>query len=363
MQGTPKRERDSRSLASEARFRQYLAEQGAEPLDDWLGVTAWHRVRCAAGHGLVIRPHKALRLARLCRACKPPARSGRSRQAEARFRARLTELGAELLDEWRGAAKPHRVSCAAGHESFPRPGDVANGTGICVTCSGLDTRQVEATFRSRLNDLGWTLIEPRWLGATRAHLIRCEIGHEMRKLASSVLGKAPSCLVCIRRDPATAEAAFRLAVSRFGGEVLEPKWLGTEKPHRVRCAQGHVVTPRPHALAGGQGMCRKCKGKDPTAFYIAAGAVGMKLGVTSGDGSRRLDRHKRDGFIEVVRLIVGLPSDEAPTIERVCLSAMADAGIAPIRGREYFPTEALPVALDVVDGWFPKTARLPGVAA
>ncbi|MGX6605672.1 hypothetical protein ACWKSP_26590 [Micromonosporaceae bacterium Da 78-11] len=86
-------------------------------------------------------------------------------------------------------------------------------------------------------------------------------------------------------------------------------------------------------------------------FYIVAGENGIKLGVSSGDAKFRLGTHRLDGYAEVVRLLVGLPGDEAPTLERTCISAMSDAGIPPNRGREYFPLDALPIAVDIADGW------------
>jgi hypothetical protein len=57
--------------------------------------------------------------------------------AEARFRARLAELAAVLLEvRWLGARTPHRVRCAAGHECAPRPDHVVSGAGPCRICAG-----------------------------------------------------------------------------------------------------------------------------------------------------------------------------------------------------------------------------------
>src|SRR5437867_2051498 len=93
------------------------------------------------------------------------ARSARSLAAEAKFRARLAELGATLLEpRWLGANTPHRVRCAAGHECSPRPGSVRCGRGGCRVCAGNDPATAEVAFRARLAELGATLLEPRWLG-------------------------------------------------------------------------------------------------------------------------------------------------------------------------------------------------------
>jgi len=351
MHDTRALKRDKRSLASEARFREHVSNHGGELLDDWLGVTAWHSVRCTEGHELKLQPHKAVRKSRLCRFCQPPKRSTRSISSEKRFYARLEDLGAQLLEPWSGACHPHRVRCSLGHVGFPRPSDVLNGCGPCSACSGRDTRHAESAFLRRLQEFGCRSISPGWHGSQHRYMIRCSRGHEAAQLATLVINGAHPCRICQGNTSAAAEHAFRTTVAKLGGEVLETEWLGSETPHAVRCPKGHVVTPRPHALTGGQGLCRKCKGLDWNAFYVVAGVAGIKFGITSRDGKQRLGRHKRAGYTEVVRLLTGMQPDEAPTLERVCLAAMADAKIAPIRGREYFPIEALPLALDIIDGW------------
>lgn len=356
MQSTRKGERNKRSRAAEAAFRDYVSSRGAELLDDWLGAIAWHRVRCAAGHECRIKPNKMHRN-RLCQTCEPVKRKSDSVRAEADFRKRLELAGVELLEPWLGTKFPHRARCQEGHDCLPHPNEVLRGGGACVACSGRDTQVAAEAFRRKLEELGCTLLDTRWRGTAHRYLIRCAQGHEGRKRPSLVTSGGRPCSVCSGRDSATAEAAFRSTVRELGGEVLEAVWLGVNRPHRVRCVRGHFSTPLPGNVHRGQGLCQKCRGLEWTAFYVVTGARGVKLGVTSRDGSQRLNAHKRDGYHQVVRLILDLPDGEALTVERVCLNAMADAGIAPIRGREYFPPEALPVAIDIVDGWFPEISK------
>ena len=219
-------------------------------------------------------------------------RSAASLRAEAAFRARVEELGGEVLYEaWGGARKGHRIRCAEGHESTPHPTHVQNGGGICRACAG--------------------------------------------------------------RDPSAAEAAFRARVKELGGEVLEPAWLGSAKPHRVRCPEGHEGAPLPSGVQGGGGICRVCAGKAWDVFYVVADEINdtVKFGITSGNPRRRLGAHARDGFDSVIRLVEGLPGDLAPRLERAVLAALRDAREEPVRGREYFPARVLGLVLDVVDGW------------
>jgi hypothetical protein len=153
-----------------------------------------------------------------------------------------------------------------------------------------------------------------------------------------------------KRDPATAWADFRAHVEMLGGIVVEPKWLGLLRPHRVICAEGHACAPYPTRVFQGVGICRTCAGKVWDRFYVvvspSAGAV--KFGVTSGDVRSRLHDHRVAGYAEVIRLLELVGADE---LERATLGALRLAELSPVKGREYFDLSALPVILDVVDHW------------
>lgn len=57
--------------------------------------------------------------------------------AMAAFRARVAELGGEVLEPtWLGNGTPHRIRCARGHECTPSPSSVQQGNGICRMCAG-----------------------------------------------------------------------------------------------------------------------------------------------------------------------------------------------------------------------------------
>ncbi len=129
----------ARSLAAEDRFRVRLAELDATLLEpEWLGVEAPHRVRCAAGHECWPWPSSTLAGKGICRRCVTEGQihNRLARLAEDRFRVRLAELDATLLEPWRGCQEPHRVRCAAGHECWPRPLSVSSGQGVCRYCAG-----------------------------------------------------------------------------------------------------------------------------------------------------------------------------------------------------------------------------------
>ncbi len=277
---------------------------------------------------------------------------------EAAFRTRVAELGGVVLEpSWLGARRPHQVRCAAGHDCAPRPYDVGvKGHGPCRVCAVASARRserslaAEAAFRARVAELGGVVLEPSWLGVDSPHRVRCAAGHECSPTPNGMSAEQGLCRVCAGNDPATAEAAFRARVAELGGVVLEPSWLGANRPHRVRCAAGHECSPCPASVRSGHGLCRVCAGMQWDRFYVVVNraAARVKLGITSGLGQSRLARHRSAGYFEVVR---SLAVPGANDLERAVLSTLSLGGVRPVRGREYFDVSALGLVLDVVDAW------------
>lgn len=190
------------------------------------------------------------------------ARRANSIAAEAAFRERLAELGATLLEpEWLGSQGKHRARCAAGHDCYPRPQNLREGQGPCITCAGQNPALLAGAFRARLAEIGATLLEPAWLGTMRKHHVRCSAGHDCYPKPNALQQGRGICITCARRDPAASEAAFRVRLAELGAELLEP-YAGSGVSHRVRCAAGHEGHPRPSDVAKGDGICRVCAGKD-----------------------------------------------------------------------------------------------------
>lgn len=283
----------------------------------------------------------------MCRTCA----GNDPRQAEAKFRAHLVELGATLLEpNWLGNMAPHRVRCAAGHDCTPRPGNVGQGEGVCRTCAGKDPKVAEAAFRAKLTEVGATLLEPTWLGANRSHRVRCVVGHESTPRPAYVRDGGGICRTCSGMDPRLAQAAFRSRLAELGATLLEPTWRGANTPHQVRCAAGHHCTPRPASLRDGGGVCPTCAGREWDVLYVVTDDLEVvKFGITFGDPRRRLRVHQRDGLDQVIRLFTGLPDGVARPLEDNIKAALRDAREEPVRGREYFPLRALPLILDLVD--------------
>ncbi|MQS17623.1 hypothetical protein F7Q99_36910 [Streptomyces kaniharaensis] len=348
--------------AAEQAFRARVAELGGTVLESaWLGAMKPHRIRCAEGHEGAPRPHDvASKGSGICRAC-----GGRDpEQAWSAFRARVKELGGTVLEPvWLGALTPHRALCAAGHPCTPRPASVQQGGGLCMACRNdrpgntariaRVTAAAEQAFRARVQELGGTVVEPVWLGNNRPHRVVCRSGHACAPRPAAVQQGQGLCRVCAGNDPASCEQAFRARVAQFGGTVLEPVWLGRDTPHRILCPAGHRVTPQPGNVLQGAGMCRLCAGKTWDVFYVVAddNRGWIKFGVTSGDPAHRLNTHARTGFTRTIRRLTNLPDGTALELERSVLATLRRADEWPVFGREYYDNAVEALVLDLVDNY------------
>lgn len=206
-------------------------------------------------------------------------------------------------------------------------------------------------FLAHVEMLGGSVLEGRWLGSTHPHQIVCAAGHESYVRPNNLKNGQGACRSCAGRDPWTTETEFRKVVSAAGACVLG-SYKGTHTPVKIRCIEGHIVSPNPRSLLRGTGVCRVCAGSSWDVFYIVIddAAQVIKFGITSRDGRARLSDHARDGFTRVEMLRTGLPGSVAPDTEREVKRLLAARGARPVRGREYFPLAWLPTVLEVAAG-------------
>ncbi|MER7835311.1 hypothetical protein ABTY98_05210 [Streptomyces sp. NPDC096040] len=352
---TPTR-RSERSRRAEAAFRARLAELGATLLEPaWLGAGKAHRVRCVNGHECLPRPAMVASGRGVCRRC-PGARSDtaaakfRARLAE--LGVTLVDVEWRGCAEYYRAICPKGHECAYSPNQLSRGRGGCQTCGMERTIAARMTK-AEAAFRARLTEVGATLLDGGdYLGSETRHRAVCSAGHECSPRPVDVARGANVCRICAQRDPHAAEQAFRQRLADLGATLLEAKWFGNKVPHRVICAAGHECRPMPnHAMR--YGICLKCRGRDTNAFYVLTNedAELLKFGITSGDGRRRFADHAADGFTTVHRLLTELPDGVAPALERHVIATLKLAGERPVRGREYFPDRARALVLDVVDNY------------
>jgi hypothetical protein len=125
---------DSHSSERASReFRERVEELGGKVIEtEWLGALARHRIICAVGHEVAVRPAYVQQGGGICPACgKGSDRTWRA------FRERVEELGGIVVEpKWLGGSTLHRIICAVGHEGATQPAHAIRGKGICRTCAG-----------------------------------------------------------------------------------------------------------------------------------------------------------------------------------------------------------------------------------
>ncbi len=305
-------------------------------------------VFCAKDHDCWPPPASLQQGRGLCKIC---GGSNTPDSAWANFKAGVEKQGGTVLEtKWLGSGKVHHVLCPAGHDCYIRPNQTQRGDRICGTCAGVvSPAEAEANFRAALAAANVTLLEPFWLGGKTPHRIRCAAGHETQIQPESVQRGNNVCENCHHGSSVFAWEAFKATVEFQSGKVLEPKWLGSNTPHLVVCSKGHESRITPGNTSRGRGICHVCAGKVWDALYVVTGLPGVKFGITSGDPRTRLKNHWRDGYTRVERLFTTLPDGVARALENKIALALKDNGFKPVLRREYFAIEALPLVLRIVD--------------
>jgi len=164
---------------------------------------------------------------------------------------------------------PHRVMCNAKHVCYPQPNHVKEGVGICKVCARNDPVTAEIAFRKRVTELGATLLDPQWLGSNNPHRVKCAAGHISYPWPSSVQQGRGICKTCGNGSPEITYIRFKERLAELGAILIEPAWLGANNPHRVKCAAGHISEPRPKSvLYDGNGICHVCACMLWDTFYI-----------------------------------------------------------------------------------------------
>lgn len=272
-------------------------------------------------------------------------------EEETQIKVKVAELGGMYVGPYEGRQKGILLMCPSGHAIKPVASSVMKSERIpCRSCfEERQSAEAKALFLSRMDELGAT-VTGRYLTIQTPVNALCKNGHACAPRPSNVRNGQGICRTCAGQNPVVAEANFRARVEELGGEVLG-QYRGTGRPVLVRCAEGHLSEPYPNNVRNGEGVCRFCKGRKWDVFYVVEGDNGIKFGISSGDGRARLTDHKRDGYWDVLVLRTGLPGMLALSLETELKNVLKAAGVAPVRGREYFGPEAKQLVMPVVDAW------------
>jgi hypothetical protein len=190
------------------------------------------------------------------------------------------------------------------------------------------------------------VITGTWVDTRTPIEVTYRAAHACRPYPISVIQGNGFCQECaVNSPPPSGSSANWWAL--HGGTVIGP-WTRCDQSGTLVCTVGHDVTTRSLNVARGDGPCRICAGKVWDAFYVVTSTYSLKFGITSGDPRPRLQNHYQDGYPNVVRLFAGLALGVAKDLETELIAAILTAGHNPVRGREYFSMDALPLVPGIV---------------
>ena len=113
---------------------------------------------------------------------------------------------------------------------------------------------------------GHVLLEPHWLGWRVPYRFRCAQGHELARAPEHILRTLINCPACRK---AKALARLKDLARQAGGECLSEHYVGHDKQHAFRCAQGHMFNMKTVVVVSGS-WCGRCatarnadKSRDP----------------------------------------------------------------------------------------------------
>lgn len=174
----------------------------------------------------------------------------------------MDRLRFTCLDEvWQTRHAVYRFQCPQGHVIACK----ASGLPVLHGCRWCREAEKMQRLQQKAAQDGSQCMEALWLGRQHHYRFRClsDPSHEWERTYPFALRNArcPHCSRAAygmrRRDPEGLQRLQASAESK-GGECLSPSYLGVDRKHRFRCAQGHIWEAVATHVLGQGTWCRQC---------------------------------------------------------------------------------------------------------
>ncbi len=184
------------------------------------------------------------------------------------LRQQAAQEGSECLDVWLGSKAQYRFRCLndPGHE-WSRSYPFARRTARCPHCSVAKAAQNQMIvdglqkLQAYARSRGGECLSQTYLGVERRHQFRCAQGHIWAARAGSMLRLGQWCSQC-RNDQQRAELeAVRITATARGGKFLSADYFNNRTPYEWACARGHTWTTTYASIRAGT-WC-------PTCYYMS----------------------------------------------------------------------------------------------
>lgn len=164
-----------------------------------------------------------------------------------------------LAQKWRGPAARYMLRCKAANHEFMRLGvRILTGEPACPDCQ---REEFLARIKAQAHEKGGDCLETAYLG-DKPHRFICAHGHEWQTRPLIVL-RGHWCRKChsleIKQRQMLKDGLARLQALALakGGVCLSEAYLGTNRYHRFRCAEGHEWETQGAGIVNG-GWCPQC---------------------------------------------------------------------------------------------------------
>lgn len=187
---------------------------------------------------------------------------------ELAFEQRITDLGGRVVGRYFNKETPVEVVCAQGHVSFPHPGSVFGGQGICRKCAGAARaiprkRDAEAKFRRLIEENSGRVLGAYVNAQTPVAVQHLECGRYSFPHPVSVIAGCGFCQSCAAKKsnaPVRGRNAerFRDLMERTHGSQVLGEYRDSHTKVDVIHSCGRRVSIRPYHAFAGHSPCRPC---------------------------------------------------------------------------------------------------------
>jgi hypothetical protein len=208
--------------------------------------------RCKHGHSCAPLPLTIQKGDGMCSIC-----AGRnSKSAAAFFVKRIHELGGRLIAEYIHSHSPVECICINGHTCTPTPTNVQKGNGICTVCSNTNFNAAKNNFLEIIKQRGGTVIG-QYKGCKVPIEIKCKLGHISYPSPGNISMGRGICFTCSGMNPEASEIKFLEDITKLGGKVIG-QYKDSHSYVECICKNNHQCSITPTYVREGGGMCRQC---------------------------------------------------------------------------------------------------------
>jgi hypothetical protein len=242
-------------IKSKVSYHRGISEQGGRVIGEYEYALKGILCECGKGHFCSPAPTDIQQGKDMCGICSrtKPVPTG---TPEERFRAKIAELGGQVVGEYINGNTRVTCRCSEGHPCEVMPRYIQQGRKMCDTCVKDDPNKPKRQFIDRIKELGGKVIGEYINSQTRVRCI-CKNGHDCNPLPAHIQQGRKMCPTCRNNYQIRAKKKFLDRIEELGGKVLG-QYIHNAQRVECICPEGHQCKALPNQVSRGGGMCSTC---------------------------------------------------------------------------------------------------------